>query len=420
MKILFILPRPLFPCDTGGRIRTHRIVQCLVKKAEVHALSLAAPETAGEPQEKMARLFASYTPVLWKEAARFSVSFYLQFAQNWFDANPFFISKYVSSDLEKKARELHEKHRFDILLCDFPQAGTSFLGSSLRPRVLFQHNVEHRIRKQHFQAERNPLVRWVLRREWEKTFAVEGQVCRDMDHVITVSEEDRLAHDVDFGIRHVSSIPTGVDADYFSPSDLPELPGHITFVASYDWFPNEDAALWLMSEIFPRVRAALPGTTLSLVGRLPTVAMKNKAAHSPGVEVTGRVDDVRPYLSRAEVVVVPIRIGGGTRIKIFEAMAMNKAVISTTIGAEGLPVQSGENIILADGADRFAENVIALLKNAGERQRIAAAARQMVVKNHTWDVVAQRMEEILRAVAHLKPEGPSIPKPVGLSTALAE
>ncbi len=420
MRILLTLPRPLFPCDTGGRIRSLRIFQRLVKRLEIHALALEPAGSDPQDAEQMRKLFASYTPVPWNEAKRFSAGFYLEFARQWFGRYPFFLGKYLHADLPRAVAALRAKHHFDLLLCDFPHTAIAFAGSDFRPRVIFQHNVEHRIRKQHFQNVGNPLVKWVLKGEWKKSFEIEREVCREADHVITVSEEDRQAHADDFGIRHVSAIPTGVDADYFSPLAQPELPHHITFVASYDWFPNEDAALWFLNEVYPRIRAALPGVTFSIVGRRPTPAILDAAAKCEGVEVTGTVEDVRPYLARAELVIVPIRMGGGTRIKIFEAMAMKKAVVSTTIGAEGLPVTSGENILLADGAERFAEGILSLLQDAGRRNKIAHAARQLVVEKHSWEIVAQRMEEILRAVSGLKAQAAQSSTPVELPAALAE
>jgi glycosyltransferase involved in cell wall biosynthesis len=158
-----------------------------------------------------------------------------------------------------------------------------------------------------------------------------------------------------------------------------------------DWLPNEDGMLYFAREILPRIRQIEPETTLSIIGRTPTPAVK-RLAYEPGIEVTGRVDDVRPHIAEGSVYVVPLRIGGGTRLKIFEAMSMGKAVVSTTVGAEGLPVTSGQNVIIADEPARFAQAVIHLIRDTESRRRIEAEARRLVVERYDWSAVAQDFE----------------------------
>ena len=165
-----------------------------------------------------------------------------------------------------------------------------------------------------------------------------------------------------------------------------------------DWDPNEDAMLWFLREVYPRIRQAMPKASLTIVGRSPSSRLRAMAAGVPAVEVTGRVADVRPYLSQAEAVVVPLRIGGGTRIKIPEAMAMAKAVVATPIGAEGLPFRDGREIRIAEQPESFAQVVVELLKNASLRDAIGSAARAEVVRNHGWSMVVARVEEILEQV----------------------
>ena len=156
-----------------------------------------------------------------------------------------------------------------------------------------------------------------------------------------------------------------------------------------DWLPNEDAMQYFCRDILPLIRAEEPGVTLSIVGRAPTPAVK-RLADEHGVTVTGRVDDVRPYMEEAAVYIVPLRIGGGTRLKIFEAMSMAKAVVSTTIGAEGLPVTDGADVMLADEPQSFARAVVALLRDPARRAAIAAAARTLVVERYDWSAVGRR------------------------------
>jgi glycosyltransferase involved in cell wall biosynthesis len=195
------------------------------------------------------------------------------------------------------------------------------------------------------------------------------------------------------------TVATGVDTSYFTPrpADAGDL-RHLVFTGSMDWIPNEDAMKHFCHDVLPLIRAEEPGVTLSIVGRAPTPAVQ-RLADITGVEVTGRVDDVRDYVGRAGVYVVPIRIGGGTRLKIFEAMAMARAVVSTTVGAEGLPVTDGRDVLIADRPDDFAAAVVSLIRDPARRVQLERAARDLVVARYDWSAVAGQLEEALISAA---------------------
>jgi glycosyltransferase involved in cell wall biosynthesis len=194
----------------------------------------------------------------------------------------------------------------------------------------------------------------------------------------------------------------------------------MVFTGSMDWLPNEDAMQYFVREILPIIRTEEPAVSLSIVGRAPTPAVQRLAADA-GIIVTGRVDDVRPYVRDAAVYVVPLRIGGGTRLKIFEAMAMGKAVVSTTVGAEGLPVTSGEHVLLADEPNTFARAVIRLMRDVERRRQLETAARALVVAAYDWSAVAGELENALVRFARVRPpstasrESLSQPVPSGLA-----
>ena len=217
------------------------------------------------------------------------------------------------------------------------------------------------------------------------------------DLVLAVSETDGATFERLYPRalkRPVHVVQTGVDTGYFEPLTVPERPAHLVFTGSMDWLPNEDGMLDFVREILPRIREVEPDTTLSIIGRAPTPAVRRLAAER-GVEVTGRVDDVRPHVAAGSVYVVPLRIGGGTRLKIFEAMSMGKAVVSTTVGAEGLPVTPGRDIVIADDPERFARAVVRLLREADTRTRIEQEARRLVVEHYDWAEVARDFEAAL-------------------------
>jgi glycosyltransferase involved in cell wall biosynthesis len=187
----------------------------------------------------------------------------------------------------------------------------------------------------------------------------------------------------------------------------------LVFTGSMDWLPNEDAMLFFCRETLPLIRRDEPDVTLSIVGRAPTPAVA-ALARQPGVIVTGRVEDVRPYVRDAAVYVVPLRIGGGTRLKIFEAMAMGKAVVSTSVGAEGLPVAHGEHVWLADDPQAFARAVVDVLRDVKRRRHLEQAARSLVVQRYDWSAVAGALEGALIRFAQVSTEDtrPALAGPV--------
>jgi polysaccharide biosynthesis protein PslH len=290
---------------------------------------------------------------------------------------------------------ISERHSVDLLLCDFLQTAVPALDLRIGPRVVFQHNVEYLLRKRQWEAESSPLKKWLFAAEWERTRRIEEQICQSFDHVIAVSDSDRHIFAKEFGIHKISTIPIGVDSDYFQPQDIPQRPGRLAFVGSMDWYPNEDGVIWFLHEIYPRIRMRVPEVSFRIIGRNPSAHLKAVVANQHGVELIGRVPDVRPFLAEAEVVVVPLRVGGGTRIKIPEAMAAGKAVVSTNIGAEGLPFRNGQEIALADDSEEFAKRVMELLLDPGRRMEIERVARERVAQEHGWDSVVDRFEEIL-------------------------
>jgi polysaccharide biosynthesis protein PslH len=404
MKILLTLPGPLFPADTGGKIRSLNIFSRLARRAEIHAVSFAEPgrDATAISISKMRTRFASFTPVFRRQARKYSARFYSQLLTNQFSSWPYFLSKCNTLDFRRTVEDLIRRKDFDLVFCDFLQTAAPLRELTARPRVVFEHNIEFLLRKRKWQREEQPLRRLIYGAEWKKTRQIEADVCRSFDHVITVSDDDRQTLEKEFGITQTSTIPTGVDTDFFRPSIEPPHPGHLVFVGSMDWDPNEDGAVWFLRDIYPRIRAAIPGVSFAIVGRAPSSRLRAIAEKEPGVEITGWVPDVRPHLAKADVVVVPLRVGGGTRIKIPEAMAMAKAVVSTPIGAEGLPFRDGREIRIAEQPEQFARAVIELLNNPSLRNSIARTARDEVVSHHGWETVVGRVEQILDNVLRPK------------------
>ncbi len=259
------------------------------------------------------------------------------------------------------------------------------------PTVLFEHNVEYLIWKRLRDLETVAWRRALLEVEWRKLRAREAAACRACDVTIAVSEDDRDRLSALAPTAAITWIPTGVDTNYFTTTAGGERPAHVVFSGSMDWHPNEDAVRYFINDILPLVRAEVPAVTFSVVGRNPSAEL-GAAAAAAGVEVTGTLDDIRPSIAEAALCVVPLRAGSGTRLKIFEALAMGKAVVSTTVGAEGLAIESGRHYVAADGAQHFSRAVIDLLNDPIRRRGIGAAGRQLVESRYSWAQVARPFE----------------------------
>ncbi len=224
-------------------------------------------------------------------------------------------------------------------------------------------------------------------------------MCRTFDGVVAVSELDCEYMQTQYRAPRVAAIPTGVDTEHLSPWDGESEANSLIFVGSMDWLPNEDAILFFAQYILPRIRQVIPDVKLSVVERNPSPHLRLKLADEPAIHLAGWVDDVRPFVARHAVYVVPLRIGGGTRIKIYEALAMGKALVSTPIGAEGLPVEHGKHVWLADEAEHFADVVIHLLRDRHARKQLEAAARQFVETHCSWERTATVFADFCQQVA---------------------
>jgi glycosyltransferase involved in cell wall biosynthesis len=286
----------------------------------------------------------------------------------------------------------------DIIVSDFLFGAPAIPWDFPCPKVLFAHNVEAMIWKRHYEVARNPLWKALSWREWKTMERAERTYLDKADHVLAVSEADALIFSKFVENSKITVIPTGVDTEFFQPQSIDELPNSLVFTGSMDWLPNEDGIFYFAEQILPRIRQQVPEVKLWVVGRKPSPRLQELSRREPHIAITGWVEDVRPYLAKGAVCIVPLRIGGGTRLKIFEAMAMGKAVISTTVGAEGLPVQNRENVLIADGEEHFADACIELLGNSKLRNQIGSSARRLVCAKYGWPKIADAFAVALQRV----------------------
>jgi sugar transferase (PEP-CTERM/EpsH1 system associated) len=400
MKILWLKTELLHPVDKGGKIRSYNMLKELKRNCHITYLTLDDGTADAKARELASEYCDELVCVPHQSRQKFTPGFYVDLMLNLTSELPYAIKKYESEAMRQEVATRVAGHRFDVLVCDFLAPAVNVAHDLNCRSVLFQHNVEAMIWKRHYEVQANVIKKAYLRQQWQKMLAFEAKTCPRFDYVVAVSREDRELMRQQYGVEQVYDIPTGVDTEYFRPSGGIPQPQNLVFTGSMDWLPNEDAIRYFTEQIMPRIKQSIPGVTLTVVGRNPYPGLVELSKRDPSVVVTGRVEDVRPYMEEAAVYIVPLRIGGGTRLKIYEAMAMEKAIVSTSIGAEGLPVDDGKEILLADTPESFADAVIRLIEQEGLASRIGKRAATRVREQFGWDTVAESFASICeRAIA---------------------
>jgi glycosyltransferase involved in cell wall biosynthesis len=371
----------------------------LKRDHEIAYLSFVRPDDPPEALEKTSEYCHRLVTIPLREPRKFGARFYCDLTFSLASPLPYAIRKYGSGAM-RSAIEVEMRERdYDVVVCDFLVSSINLPSDLGCATVLFQHNVESMIWRRHFETQKHGFKRAFLKAQWRKMVPYERETCRGFDAVIAVSEADRDRMREEFGLQSVYDVPTGVDTSYFSPAGLGCDPLELVFTGSMDWIPNQDAMLYFADKIFPIISQAVPGCKLTVVGRNPGPALLRLEQSNPRIKVTGRVDDIRTYIARAAAYIVPIRIGGGTRIKIYEAMAMGKPVISTGVGAEGLPVRDKEDLLIADEPEEFAEAVIRVLGDARLANRLGERARAVVCEKFGWERAADSFAGICERAA---------------------
>lgn len=395
-RLAFVSPVFLFPNDAGGKIRSTNILRGL--KGGAFDIVLLSPATAEQQTRWQAELQGVCDEfVAWQPAPR---------RPQWARAMQLLSDLPVNVVADRTpaglaaVRELAGRSDIDLLVFDFVHSAVLQPAGAGAPAVCFTHNVEAEIFARHAQQAPNPLRRWLWTSQHRKMQHFEGQALRRFQGVIAVSERDAQAFRDRYGVTRAEAIPTGVDLDFFAwqaPPPVDEAhPPTVVFTGSMDWRANIDGVQFFIDQVWPLVLAERPDARFVVVGRNPPASLQAAARQSRNVEFTGFVDDVRPFVRKAHAFVIPLLVGGGTRIKAFEAMAMGCPVLSTTIGMEGLDAEPHVHHQQADTVPALATALLQLLDDAALRERLSAAARTLVAARFGHRAVAQVFEDICR------------------------
>lgn len=408
LRILWINCRLLHPLNGGDRIRTYNMLKQLKRSHHITYLCFRTPEDAPESVNRAAEFCDELITVPYQPLRNGTLKFFCGVLRNClFGKVPFFAEKYRSAEMASHIQRLAASGAVNLVVADYlaSMVHLTDLNAPLKaPVLIFQHNVESQIWKRHAEIAGNPVKRAIFRRQWKLTCMWERTCDELADGQVAVSKEDCEFFRKELGLKKVlGDVPTGVDLSYFCPPTATRKPHSLVFLGSMDWMPNMDAVQFFAAEVWPAVKRQFSDASFTIVGRNPPSEIKELERRWLGVRITGTVEDVRPFLAEAMVMVVPLRVGGGTRIKIFEGMATGIPVVSTQIGAEGLPVTHGENILLADSAQEFAAQIAGLFEEEKRAARIGANARALVQARFGWEAVTGIFEKYcLQICAHRK------------------
>lgn len=404
MNILMISHFIPHPPHGGALQRSFNLLREISKKNTVHLLALN--QKAILPDEKSVsesiEALNKYckTIKVFKIPSDFSkIKWYLLLFLNLFSLTPFTVWWFRSRELADEIKKKIQSNCFDLIHLDtIDLAQYANLAPNI-PKALNHHNVESILLLRRSANEKNPLIKLYLYLQGHKLRRYEKNVVGKIDVNLTVSESDKenLHEQVPNGRFEV--VPNGTDISYFAPVkdiDAKEL----VFIGGMNWYPNRDAMIYFSDKIYPLIKREVPEVVMNIIGQDPPREIEQLAKRDTSLKIYGFVKDVRDYISRSAVYVVPMRVGGGTRLKILDAFACGKALVSTSVGCEGIDVTPGENILIGDSPAEFAEQVIKLLEDHKLRAKLEINARKLVEEKYTWTKIGQLLNSIYQDIAN--------------------
>jgi glycosyltransferase involved in cell wall biosynthesis len=385
-----------FPLTSGKRIRTFNL---LIRLARRHRIAYLCHRNQ-DPEEARAAASTLHDCGIETRVVDRAVppksgpGFYARLATNLFSPLPYSVATHTSRALRHAVQQYAVEQPVDLWQCEWTPYAEVLRDLPGVRRLVMAHNIESQVWQRYGETETNPLKRWYIRRQWTKFVRFERRAFAEATQVVTVSPEDAVLAGEQFGARAPAVVENGIDRSYFEAVEGRRDPERILFLGGLDWRPNLDAVGLLLERIFPAVRAARPTAKLWLVGRNPPATLSRRVEAVPGVELHANVTDVRPYLAGAGVLAVPLRIGGGSRIKILEALACGLPVVSTRVGAEGLSLQSGRELVIVESVDEMANALLHALALPQQARDQAEQGRRYVLEHYDWDRLADKLDRI--------------------------
>jgi polysaccharide biosynthesis protein PslH len=394
MKVLVVTPQLDFPARSGFSMRVYQLVRQLAARHDVTLLTYVRPferdglAALGEELAVVRVKGRHIAPDRSKRAAQL---------RSIFSSEPFSCRSIYSEEMQATITELCSSEAFDLIQLESSPLCAFAFPPDIR-LVLDEHNIESELLRRMCEGERSVARRLFSRLQARRHQRFERRCWRRVDGcLVTSAREEPIVRAAAPGTA-TAVVPNGVDLNFFAPSDVPPQPRTVVFNGVFDYRPNLDAAHWLVEEVWPAVVGRFPDASLMLVGR--TCEADVSRLRGTGVEVVGQVPDVRPYLQRAAVVAVPVRIGGGTRLKVVEGLAMAKPMVSTSLGCEGLAVRDGEHLLIGDNPGSFALRILALFEDPALGNALGQAGHMLTERKYSWELAGEQVEALYRRVAH--------------------
>lgn len=399
MNILFLSTRSPYPLISGHSLRTYHILKGAAQKHNVTLITFVQLPEHELKEENLVHLRslckAVYPFKIPTDYSKLKIA--LGLLMNLFSSKPFVAEKYDVPEVRNKIREILSKEHIDLVHVDMLPLSVYIDEFKDIPKILVNHNVESTRLYRWYQTEPNLVKKTYLGIQYPKLMVFEKSAMEQFDCCVVVSEKDKeLLREM--GVKNnVVVVPNGTDTTFFKPIGRKKIENSVLWLGHMDVHTNQDAVLYFWREIFPLLQKQYPQVRMTFVGTAPPREIAAAAGRNGNIEVTGFVNDVRPYLDEAAVMVVPLRIGSGTRLKILDAMAMGKAIVSTSVGCEGLKVTNGEDILIADDPGDFVKKVVELLCNEALRCKLSENALKFS-QEYAWERLYGKQERIYKEV----------------------
>ena len=400
MNVLWMKSDYPLPLDSGSKKRTYNLLK--------HTRAAFNTTYLGTVHDRRLLTRPSLDGLVDKEITIFrererreGFSFYLRLLANVGSSVPYFVKSQTYRELRDKRRKIFRDQAIDLVICDSLAVAGNVDFSLPVPKVFMAYGIETDLWQQRYDTAHGLIRRAYFNYETKRIAAYESSSCNRFDLVVAVSERDKRHLEEDLKVRvPIEVIETGLDCRFFSPiPEITRIPKRLVFTGSGDMLSNIDGLLWFAAEALPVIRKAHPDVTLDIIGPDPASEIRALGRKDDAIRVTGWVDDVRPYLAAADVFIVPLRVPGGTRVKVYEAMGMKTPVVSTGHGIEGLAVADGVHCLIGETPRDMAASIIELFDDAEKKQTIADNAHRFINENYDWSVMAEKLIGICKGIA---------------------
>jgi glycosyltransferase involved in cell wall biosynthesis len=383
-----------YPPDSGPKIKTLNVLKYLAENHEVTLVSFVRGDQSADVKQLQKYCCAIYTAPMTRGAAHDAVAM----VRSFLTGQPWMMVRDDRAAMRQLVDRVASETRFDIVHADQLNMAQYAEGVPGARKVLDAHNALWLLYYRLWETMGNGLRKILLARDWQLIQRYEGRICREFDAVVAVSDEDRAALEEAMGVatasKKITVIPIAVDADEAVPVVRHPQADHLLHIGTMFWPPNIDGVLWFIREIYPLVRAKRPAVVFDVVGARPPQEILSLNGNGSGVNVTGYVDDPTQYLQKAGVMVVPLRSGGGMRVKILNALAQGLPIVTTTIGCEGIAVEHGRHLLMADTPEEFARAALLLLDNPGFASELGRNGRKLIETTYDYRAACRPLEAV--------------------------